>query len=82
MPKVLRYDPETKARRAALRKEYGGFMTLADVARELGCKSRQTAAKAVAELPTYKLTGNTNRYDVGDVAALIERSRTAARGTI
>lgn len=73
MPRI-RGDPALEARKRDLRNRYGGFMTLTDVAGELGCRSRTTARKAVRDLPVYAPVG-AKVYDVADVAALIEGSR-------
>lgn len=73
MPKI-RGDPAVEARKRDLRERYGGFMTLTDVAGELGCRSRTTARKAVRSLPAYAPAG-ARVYDVADIAALIEGSR-------
>lgn len=75
MPKI-RGDPAVEARKRDLRERYGGFMTLTDVAGELGVRSRNTARKAVASLPTYSPAG-AKVYDVADIARLIEESRCA-----
>ena len=73
MPRI-RGDPALEARKRDLRKRYGGFMTLTDVAEELGCRSRNTARKAVSSLPVYSPVG-AKVYDVADIAMLIEGSR-------
>ena len=83
MPRI-RGDPAVEARKADLRKLYGGFMTLSDISREIGCRSRTTAEKAVKTIPSYTMTGK-KVYDIADVAMMIERSRVPAEvpdGTI
>lgn len=79
MPKLRSHNESVERRKTELRKLYGGFMSLEDVRRELGCRSRNTAAKAVGSLPAYKVTGQ-KKYDVSDIASLIEKSRTTAGG--
>ena len=74
MPRIRSCDPRIEARKQDLRNRYGGFMTLTDIAGEFGCKSRNTARKAVAHLPSYSPTG-AKVYDVADIAKLIEESR-------
>lgn len=80
MPKLRSHDPAVEDRKRDLRDRYGGFMSLTDVAKELGCKSRNTAAKAVRTIPSYAPTG-VKVYDVADIAKLIERSRVPAEAT-
>lgn len=77
MPKIRSHDPAIENRKRDLRDRYGGFMRLTDVAKELGCKSRTTAIKAVSGIPSYAPTG-AKVYDVADIATLIERSRVPA----
>lgn len=77
MPKLRSHNPLIEARKQELRREYGGFMTLADICTEFGCKSRETAQKAVQTIPSFTMTGK-KVYDVADVAKLIEGSRVPA----
>ena len=77
MPRVnLGKSPELRAREAALREQYGGFMNLANLAKEFGV-TRCTAGKIAKSIPSYGF-GKTLRYDVRDVAKLIEDSRNPA----
>ncbi len=62
------------ARQKLLYSRYGGFMTVANLMRELGC-SRNTAVKFAASLPSHLLTGR-RLYDISDVAMKIESART------
>ena len=82
MPRVnIGKSPELRAREKDLRSRYGGFMNLSEVTRELGCRSRTTAEKAVKSIPHYIMTGK-KMYDITDIARLIEDSRVpAGRGT-
>ena len=77
MPRMRCRDPGVEERKADLRKRYGGFMSLEDIGTEIGCRSRTTVMKTVRTIPAYTMTGK-KRYDVADVAALIERSRVPA----
>lgn len=77
MPKLVTHDPAVKRRKEDLRQRYGGFMTLADIGSELGCRNYRTVIKAVGSLPSYTMTGK-KLYDISDVAMMIESSRVPA----
>lgn len=53
---------------------YGGYMTAANVMKELGV-SRNTAIKFLSDLPSYSPTGK-RVWDISDIARKIEGSRT------
>lgn len=75
MPRTnLGNNSSIAARRRLLYSRYGGYMTTANVMKELGGVSRPTAMKFLADLPVYSPTGK-KVYDIMDVAAKIERSR-------
>ena len=75
MPRVSLNKPNNiKDRERVLYERYGGFMTVANLMKELGV-SRNTALRFAARLPTRRPTG-VRRYDVRDVAALIESTYT------
>lgn len=66
---------EIKEKRKILREEYGGMMTLRDLARELGYQSEKSASRAAVEMdiPGTKV-GRSKRYDTDVVARrLVER---------
>ena len=69
-------SPELKNREALLRGRYGGFMTVQNLMTELGV-SHPVARRIAEEFPSFNMTGKP-RYDIRDVAAYIERSRTPA----
>lgn len=78
MPRVnLGKSPELRQRENELRERYGGFMSLTDISHEFGFKCRQSALKAVNDIPAYTMTGK-KLYDIRDVAKLIEGSRAPA----
>ena len=80
MPRVnIGKSPELRARETDLRSRYGGFMNLTEVCRELGCRSRTTAEKAVKAIPHYLMTGK-KMYDIRDIARMIEESRVSVGG--
>ena len=60
-------------RAIVLHNRYGGFMTTANVMKELGV-SRRTAEKFTADLPSYSPTGK-KVFDVMDVARKLELGR-------
>lgn len=75
MPRVLlNTDRAIRERRNVLYERYGGYMTTANVMKELGV-SRVTAMKFTADLPSYSPTGK-KVYDIMDVARKIEAGRT------
>ncbi len=75
MPRVLlNTDRAIRERRNVLYERYGGYMTTANVMKELGV-SRVTAMKFTAGLPSYSPTGK-KVYDIMDVARKIEAGRT------
>jgi hypothetical protein len=75
MPRVsLNTSRAVKDRERLLYDRYGGFMTVANLMKELGV-SRNTALRFAAQLPTHRPTG-VRRYDIRDVARLIESTRT------
>lgn len=75
MPRVLlNTDRAIRDRRDVLYERYGGYMTTANVMKELGV-SRVTAMKFTASLPSYSPTGK-KVYDIMDVARKIEAGRT------
>ena len=53
---------------------YGGYMTTANIMKELGNVSRNTALKFVADLPSYAPTGK-RVWDISDIARKLEGSR-------
>ena len=75
MPRVkLNTDRAVSDRRSVLYERYGGFMTTADIMKELGV-SRVTAMKFTSDLTPYSPTGK-KVYDITDVATKLEASRT------
>lgn len=82
MPRVNlgKKSREVNDRRQLLYERYGGFMTTANIMKELGV-SRQTAMRFSADLPSYSPTGK-KMFDVADVAKKLEASRGPARGEI
>lgn len=74
MPKVtLNKSNAIKDRESILYERYGGFMTIANIMKELGV-SRNTALRFASKLPSHRPTG-ARRYDIRDVARLIESTR-------
>lgn len=74
MPRVkLNTDRAVSDRRSVLYARYGGFMTTADLMKELGV-SRHTAEKFADGLTPYSPTGK-KVYDINDVATKLEASR-------
>ena len=74
MPRVLlNTDRAIYERRKILYERYGGFMTTANVMKELGV-SRGTAMKFTADLPSYSPTGK-KCYDIMDIARKLEATR-------
>ena len=75
MPRVLlNRSREISDRRTLLYERYGGYMTTANIMRELGNVSRNTALKFVADLPSYSPTGK-RVWDISDIARKLEGSR-------
>lgn len=78
MPRVsLNPNRAVQDRRQQLYDRYGGYMTLANVMKELGA-SRPTALKFVADIPAYTLVGR-RLYDIADIARKIENCRVPAK---
>ena len=74
MPRVsLNTDSALRERKRILYERYGGFMTTANIMKELGV-SRTTAMKFTSGLTAYLFRGR-RLYDVRDVAAKIESGR-------
>ena len=74
MPRVsLNTDSALRERKRILYDRYGGYMTVANVMKELGV-SRMTAMKFTADLPSYAPTGK-KVYDIMDVARKLESGR-------
>lgn len=73
MPRVL-LNTNIRDRQRTLYERYGGFMTTADIMKELGV-SRMTAMKFTNGLTSYSPTGK-KCYDIHDVAEKLEASRT------
>lgn len=73
MPRVL-LNTNVRERQRTLYERYGGFMTTADIMKELGV-SRMTAMKFTNGLTSYSPTGK-KCYDIHDVAEKLEASRT------
>lgn len=74
MPRVnLNVNSAVKDRQKLLYDRYGGFMTIAEIMKELGV-SRNTAIRFAAQLPCLCPTG-VRRYDIRDVAKAIEATR-------
>lgn len=74
MPRVsLNSDRAIRERQQILYDRYGGFMTTADVMKELGV-SRMTAMKFEADLPSYNWAGH-RVFDIRDVAKKLEEGR-------
>lgn len=57
-----------------LRKRYGGFMSRAEIGKEIG-KSRPTVLKWIEGMRAYHFDKITSRYDVRDVAKRIYESK-------
>ena len=77
MPKVnLNKSVELRDREKVLYDRYGGFMSVANIMKELGV-SRNTALKFVSRLPSHSPTG-VKRYDIQTVAKAIEATRAGA----
>ena len=75
MPRVFLNKPNhIRDREKLLYDRYGGFMTIAEIMKELGV-SRNTAVRFAAHLPCLHPTG-VRRYDIRDVAKAIESTRT------
>ena len=72
MPRVL-LNTNIRDRKRTLYERYGGFMTIADIMKELGV-SRMTAVKFTNGLTSYSPTGK-KVYDIHDVATKLEESR-------
>ena len=74
MPRVsINTDRAIRERRDVLYTRYGGYMTTADVMKELGV-SRGTAMKFTATLPSFSPTGK-KVFDISDVAKKLESVR-------
>lgn len=74
MPRVnLNKSADVRDREKILYDRYGGFMSVANIMKELGV-SRNTAMKFAARLPSHSPTG-VRRYDIRSVAKLIESTR-------
>lgn len=74
MPRIsLNKSPAVKDREKLLYDRYGGFMTIAEIMKELGV-SRNTAIRFATQLPCLYPTG-VRRYDIRDVAQAIESTR-------
>ena len=74
MPRVSwNGDRAVSDRRKLLYERYGGYMTTANIMKELGV-SRATAMKFCATLPSYSPTGK-KCYDIMDVAKKLEAGR-------
>lgn len=70
---------EISDRRNILYERYGGWMTTANVMKELGV-SRVTAMKFLSDLPAYSPTGK-KCYDILDVARKLESGRMPPEAT-
>ena len=74
MPRVsLNKSDAVKDRQKLLYDRYGGFMTIAEIMKELGV-SRNTAVRFASNLPCLYPTG-VRRFDIRDVAKAIEATR-------
>ena len=74
MPRVnIGKSPDVRDREKILYERYGGFMSVANLMKELGV-SRNTAIKFASALPSHSPTG-VRRYDIRDVARAIEATR-------
>ena len=74
MPKVsLNQDQAIRERQKILYDRYGGFMTTANVMKELGV-SRMTAMKFESDLPSYNWAGH-RVFDIRDIAKKLEGGR-------
>ena len=74
MPRAnLNVNSALKDRQKLLYDRYGGFMTIAEIMKELGV-SRNTAIRFAEPLPCLYPTG-VRRYDIRDVAKAIEATR-------
>ena len=74
MPRVLlNRSREISDRQKILYERYGGWMTTADIMKELGV-SRNTAVKFTDGLTAYSPTGK-KVYDIRDVATKLEGAR-------
>lgn len=81
MPRVsLNTDSAIRERQKILYERYGGFMSVANLMRELGV-SRNTAKKFAASLPSYSPTGKMV-FDIAEVAKKLESTRTPPGGGI
>ena len=75
MPRVsLNSDRAIRERQQILYDRYGGFMTTANLMKELGV-SRMTAMKFESDLPSYNWCGH-KVFDIRDVAKKLEGGRT------
>lgn len=74
MPRVLlNQSREISDRQKVLYERYGGWMTTADIMKELGV-SRNTAVKFTNGLTSYSPTGK-KVYDIRDVATKLEGTK-------
>ena len=72
MPRVSLNQTSVRERQRILYERYGGFMSVANLMKELGV-SRNTALKFAATLPSHSPTG-VKRYDILDVARKLEET--------
>ena len=75
MPRVRTIRTDSALERG-LRSRYGGFMTVADVMREIGC-CRMTAQKFMADVDSFMICGK-KHYQTSDFARKVEESRVPA----
>lgn len=71
-----KYYRDVKEKRDILRGVYGGMMTTADLARELGYSSRKSAVQAAVEMGLQETRiGRLKRYDTDLVARALVNGR-------
>ena len=77
MPRLRKPIPkEVEEANGELRARYGGYMTISDVMKEIGC-SRPTAKKFMTGVDSFSICGKTH-YQTVDFAKKIESCRIPA----
>ena len=77
MPRIRKAVPAAcSERERELRSRYGGYMTVTDVMREIGC-CRMTAQKFMSDVDGFMVCGK-KHYQTADFARKIEECRVPA----
>lgn len=78
MPKLRKpLTAQEESTAAEIKKDFGSLLTVNDVAKFLGCRSRNTAKQFLSDVDSIEINGK-RRYMAVDIARKVEAGRVRA----